>query len=281
MKSPNGEGKSLLSNEVCRLLAQRQADAEVNKQEVVRLTAEYSDLTAEDAYRIQDELVAIKAEQGHQVSFLKMGLTNSAKMKQMNVDTPIYGYIFDYMNIDNGVLDFSNLIHPKVEAEIAFILGKDIEGPGVTGAQVLAATDYVVPALEIIDSRYENFQFKLPDVIADNTSSSRVFIGQTMRKPQELAMDLDLIGATLSINGKIKDLGAGAAVLGHPANAIAMLANMLARKGRKLQAGQLILSGAMTEAHRLQAGDIVSAKWDGLGSIDFVVNAGTLRNEAR
>jgi 2-oxo-3-hexenedioate decarboxylase len=265
------EGTGLLTDQNYKSLAQKLVDAEVNKQEVIRLTAEYNELTVEDAYRIQDELVAIKAEQGHHVFATKMGFTSLAKMKQMNVNEPIYGYIFDYMAVDRGELSLSELIHPKVEAEIAFILGKNIEGPGITGAQVLAATEYVVPALEIIDSRYQNFQFTLPDVIADNTSSSRVFIGSQLKKPDEL--DLDVIGVTLSINGELKDLGAGAAVLGHPANSVAMLANMLSRRGRKLKAGQLILTGGITGAHQLIAGDVVSAKYDGLGSIDFKVKA--------
>jgi 2-oxo-3-hexenedioate decarboxylase len=260
---------SLLAEHSYRSLAQKLVDAEFNRQEEVKLTAEYPDLSVEDAYRIQDELVAIKREQGHRVIALKMGFTSRAKMKQMNVNEPIYGHVFDYMSVDSGVLSFRELIHPKVEAEIAFILGRDIEGPGVTGAHVLAATEYVVPALEIIDSRYLNFQFTLPDVIADNTSASRVFIGSRQRRPDEL--ELDLVGVTLSINGELKDLGAGAAVLGHPAHSVAMLANMLSRRGRKLHAGQLILTGGITGAQPLAVGDVVSAKWDGLGSIEFTV----------
>ena len=160
-------------------------------------------------------------------------------------------------------------IHPKVEAEIAFLIGEDIEGPGITGAQVLAKTEYVLPAIEVIDSRYENFNFTHTDVIADNASTSRVVFGNTLRKPSDL--DLDLVGATLSVNGQIKDLGAGAAVLGHPANAIAVLANMLARKGEKIKKGDLILSGALTGAILVNVGDFVSAKFDGLGEVTFTV----------
>lgn len=261
----------MLAEHVYKSLAEKLADAEQNRQEVVRLTAEYPDLSVEDAYRIQDELVALKREQGNGVLATKMGFTSAAKMKQMNVHEPIYGHIFDYMAVDQGILPMRELIHPKVEAEIAIVLGKDIQGPGITGAQVLAATECVIPALEIIDSRYENFQFTLPDVIADNTSASRVFLGTTFRKPEEWGLDLDLVGVTLSINGELRDLGAGAAVLGHPAHSVAMLANMLSRRGRNLKAGQLILTGGITGAHPLAPGDVVSAKWDGLGSIEFIV----------
>lgn len=135
------------------------------------------------------------------------------------------------------------LIHPKVEAEIAFELGEDIEGPGVPAADVMRATAAFIPAVEIIDSRYKNFEFTLPDVIADNASSSKVVFGE--RVPNQQDLELDLLGATITINDEVKAGGAGAAVLGHPANAIAMLVNMLAKKGEKLKKGQIILSGQL------------------------------------
>jgi 2-oxo-3-hexenedioate decarboxylase len=244
-------------------------NAETERTEVLKITNEHPDMTVETAYAIQEQLVQMKLEEGYRIVGPKMGLTSQAKMKQMNVDDPIYGYIFDYMVVNGQEISMNDFIHPKVEAEIALILAKDIEGPGVTGAQVLAATDYVVPALEIIDSRYQNFQFTLPDVIADNASSSRVVFGSTIKRPDDL--ELDLLGVTLSINGQIKDLGAGAAVVGHPANSVAMLANMLAKKGLKLKAGQIILTGGITGAVLLSVGDSVSAKYDGLGSVDFIV----------
>lgn len=245
--------------------------AEIEKREVVRITADYPEMTVEEAYRVQEELVGIKLEQGHRIVGPKMGLTSQAKMKQMGVEDPIYGYVFDYMLIpDGGTLSMSDVIHPKVEVEIAFVMGKDVEGPGITAAQILAATEYVIPALEIIDSRYENFKFTLPDVIADNASTSRVVFGNRMVRPDQL--ELDLVGATLSINGEIKDLGAGAAVVGHPASSLAMLANMLAKKGEKIKAGDVIMSGGITGAIMLNVGDTVSAKLDGLGEISFKVS---------
>jgi 2-oxo-3-hexenedioate decarboxylase len=250
-------------------LAEFLNSAEVEKREVLKITNEHPDLTVEQAYEIQEQLVQLKLEQGYEIVGPKMGLTSQAKMKQMNVNEPIYGYVFDYMVVSGNEISMKDYIHPKVEAEIAFILGKDIEGPGVTGAQVLAATEYVLPALEIIDSRYKDFQFTLPDVVADNASSSGVVFGNTLKRPDEF--ELDLVGVTLSINGQIRDLGAGAAVLGHPANSVAMLANMLARKGLKLKAGQVILTGGITGAVMLQAGDTVTAKFGGMGTVDFIV----------
>lgn len=252
-------------------IAKYLVDGEVEKREVVKVTAQLKpDLTVEEGYLVQQELVAMKLAEGRKIIGPKMGLTSQAKMQQMGVDEPIYGYVFDYMLIDNGgKVSLSDLIHPKVEAEIAFIIGEDIVGPGITGAQVLAKTESVLPALEIIDSRYENFNFTLPDVVADNASTSRVVFGTTIKSPEQF--ELDLVGATLSINGELKELGAGAAVLGHPANAIAMLANMLAKKGDKIRKGDVILSGALTGAVLLEKGDVVSGKFDGLGEVSFTV----------
>lgn len=253
-----------------KTIAQYLLDAERERREVVRVTVDYPELNVENAYAVQEELVRMKCEENLSIVGLKMGLTSRAKMEQMGVEEPIYGYLFNNMLLENyGELSFGTCIHPKVEAEIAFILDKDIEGPGVTGAQVLAATEYVVPALEIIDSRYENFRFTLPDVIADNASASRVVFGNSLTRPDRI--DLDLVGMVLNINGKAREMAAGAAVLGHPAHAIAALANMLGRKGETLKTGQIILAGAVTEAVRIDIGDIVQAKMDGLGDVGFTV----------
>lgn len=245
--------------------------AEEEKREVARITSDrHPGLSINEAYQIQGHLLDLKRNKGHQIVGTKMGLTSDAKLKQMNVKDPIYGYIFDYMVLSHGEeVNIDELIHPKAEPEIAFILNRDLEGPGVTGAQVLEATKYVFPAIEIIDSRYENFNFTLPDVIADNTSASRVIFGSNLVNPIDL--ELDLVGVTLSINGRIKSLGAGAAVLGHPAHAIARLANMLAEKGEKVKANQPILSGAITEAIMLSRGDYVNAKLGGIGEVSFFV----------
>lgn len=245
--------------------------AENEKREVEKVTlALKSDLTVEEAYAVQQEIVMQKTGEGRRIIGPKMGLTSKAKMVQMNVDEPIYGYIFDHMLVDNGgVISLADLIHPKVEAEIAFMIGEDIEGPNTTAEEVIAKTKYVVPALEIIDSRYLDFNFTLPDVIADNASSSRVVFGTVLKDPKQL--ELDLVGAVLSINGEVKDLGAGAAVLDHPANSIAMLANMLAKKGDKIHKGEVILSGGITGAVLLNPDDYVVGKFDGLGDVSFSV----------
>lgn len=261
----------MISSDQINKIACYLLNGEYEKREVVKVTSSIKqDLTLEEAYLVQEEIVRRKLSEGKKIIGPKMGLTSYAKMKQMGVETPIYGYVFDYMLINNGgQLKLSELIHPKVEAEIAFIMGEDVEGLGITGVQVLAATEYVIPALEIIDSRYEKFNFTLPDVVADNASTSRVVFGTTLKKPDWI--ELDLVGAIITINGEIKGLGAGAAVLGHPANSIAMLANMLAKKGKKIKKGDIILSGGITEAVTLQRGDNVTGKFDSLGEVTFTV----------
>ncbi|MHA6250794.1 2-keto-4-pentenoate hydratase [Oceanobacillus sp. CAU 1775] len=252
-------------------LANYTHNAEIEKKEIIKITAElHPELSIEDAYLVQEELVRQKLADGQKIVGPKMGITSEAKMKQMNVKDPIYGYVFDYMVVDEGdVVAFEDYIHPKVEPEIGFILSRDLEGPGVTALDVLRATEYVFPALEIIDSRYENFNFTLPDVIADNTSAAGAIFGTNLKRPDNL--ELDVVGVTLSINGEIKALGAGAAVLGHPANSVARLANMLSKKGEKVKAGQPILTGGLTEAVHLSPGDYVSAKYGGLGDISFFI----------
>jgi 2-oxo-3-hexenedioate decarboxylase len=245
--------------------------AEIEKREIKKITAGlYPELTIEDGYLIQEELIRQKIEQGHKIVGLKMGITSEAKMKQMNVNEPIYGFLFDYMIVNDGdYISMSDYIHPKVEPEIGFILKHDLEGPHVTLQDVVEATEYVFPAIEIIDSRYENFDFTLPDVVADNTSASGAVFGTHLKSPENL--ELDVVGVTLLVNGEIKASGAGAAVLDHPANSIAKLANMLYKKDQKVKAGQPILSGGVTEAVRITSGDFITVKIEGIGDVSFSV----------
>lgn len=245
--------------------------AEKDKREIIKITHElYPDLTIEEAYLVQEEVVRQKLEEGKQIVGPKMGITSEAKMRQMNVDDPIYGYVFDDMLVDDGgVVHIDDYIHPKVEPEIGFVLKEDLVGPNVTLEDVLRVTEFVFPAVEIIDSRYKDFNFTLPDVIADNTSAAGAIFGSTVKRPDE--MELDVVGVTLIINGEIRALGAGAAVLGHPANSVARLANMLSEKGEKVKAGQPILTGGITEAVALARGDYVVAKYGGLGEVSFLV----------
>jgi 2-oxo-3-hexenedioate decarboxylase len=254
-----------------RVLAEYLVNAEMKKQAVPCITGHHSGFTLEKGYRVQNELVKIKKELGHKVIAYKMGLTSQAKMRQMKINEPIYGYVFDYMKVENnGHMKIDDYIHPKVEVELAFILNEDIIGPSVTGEEVLAKTKWVIPAFEIIDSRYENFTFKLPDVVADNTSAAGLVLGNTLLVPCDV--NVDAIGVSLKINGEIRASGISSAVLGNPAYSVAMLANMLWNNGkRKLEKGSFVLTGGITEAVLLQKGDHVKAEFDGMGEVSFDV----------
>lgn len=249
-------------------LAKHCEDAEVNAYEITKITDDYPEMTYEDAYDIQWAARANKEAKGHKIIGMKMGLTSQTKMKQMGVPNPCYGYLADYFAYGDGAqIKIDELIHPKVEAEIAFVLKEDLCGPGCHIGDVLAATDFVMPAAEIIDSRYKDFKFDLKSVIADNSSSSRYVTGGRSREIKDL--DLKTLGVVMEINGEIVQVGAGAAVLGHPATSIAMLANMMSERGEVLKAGTFILSGAITAAISIKKGDNVTVKFQDLGAISM------------
>ncbi|HEX7381738.1 MAG TPA: 2-oxo-3-hexenedioate decarboxylase [Nevskiaceae bacterium] len=255
-----------LDDKTLRALAAHLEEAEIGAHDVTKITDEHPGLDSQDAYAIQDAIRAIKAERGTRVVGMKAGLTSRAKMQQMGVETPIFGLLFDYMAVPNGGdIDTSRLIHPKVEAEIAFVLKQPLAGPGCHVGAVLAATDFVVPAVEIIDSRYRDFRFDLNSVIADNTSSSRFVVGDVARDVEGL--DLRTLGIVMEKNGEVVALAAGAAVLGHPAVAVAQLANHLARRGQSVPAGTYIMSGGATAAVAVQAGDAIAVRFQALGSV--------------
>ncbi|MDF1819804.1 MAG: 2-oxo-3-hexenedioate decarboxylase [Immundisolibacteraceae bacterium] len=247
-------------------LAEFLENAELEAREVVKITDEYPDLTLTEAYEINDLIRDRKLARGTKQVGFKMGLTSKAKMDQMGVNRPGFGYLFDYFAIpDGGEINTAELIHPKVEPEIAVVLKTALKGPGCTIADVFAAIDFVLPAMEVIDSRYENFRFDLVSVIADNSSSSRFVTGGQSATVDEI--DMKTMGVVMEINGEVVALGAGAAVIGHPANAVAMLANSLAEKGEEVPAGSFIMTGALTAAQAVKPGDSVTVSYQGLGSI--------------
>lgn len=257
-----------LDKETIAQLAEHLEGAELNARDVTKITDDYPDLDWDDAYAIQYEIKRRKEARGNKVAGLKAGLTSRAKMKQMGVETPVFGFVYDYMSVPDGSdIKTAELIHPKVEAEICFVTKAPIRGPGCHVGQVLAAIDFVIPAVEVIDSRYRDFKFDLKSVIADNTSSSRFVIGGRMRDPEEL--DLRTLGVVLEKNGEIVSMAAGAAVLGNPAVAVAMMANHLAERGEEIPAGTFIMTGGVTEAIAVEAGDTVSVRFQDLGSVSM------------
>jgi 2-oxo-3-hexenedioate decarboxylase len=247
-------------------LAEQLESCELQARDTTKITDAHPDMDWDDAYAIQGEIARRKTARGCRIVGFKAGLTSHAKMKQMNVATPVFGFLADSFAVpDGGEIKVSELIHPKVEPEIAFVTKSALKGPGCHIGTVLAATDFVMPAIEVIDSRYRDFKFDLKSVIADNCSASRFVVGGCISPAEDI--DLRTVGIVMESNGRIVALGAGAAVLGHPAAAIAMLANLLGARGEEIPAGSLILSGAITEAVAVKAGDNVTLRVQGLGSV--------------
>jgi 2-oxo-3-hexenedioate decarboxylase len=257
-----------LNQKTIQDLAEHLENAEHQIRDVTMITGDHANMDWEDAYAIQDELKRRKEARGQKTVGLKAGLTSFAKMKQMGVETPVFGFISDYMaRPDGGEIKHSEMIHPKVEAEICIVTKAALKGPGCNVAAVMAATDFVIPAVEILDSRYRDFKFDLKSVIADNTSSARFVIGGRPRNLDEL--DLRTLGVVLEINGEVRSMAAGAAVLGHPLAAVAMLANHLNERGLHIPAGTFIMTGGVTEALLVNPGDNVLVRFQDLGSVSM------------
>lgn len=219
------------------------------------------------AYEAQDYFVAAKVDNGDSVIGAKLGLTSRAKQLDMNVADPLYGKVTAGMIAPYGeALDLDALIQPRAEPEIAFLLGKELAGPA-TVTSVLAATEAVFGAIDVLDSRYRDYRFTLADVVADNCSSGRFLLGSQARRPEELE-DLRLVGCVVRSDGDVVFTAAGAAVMGHPAASVAWLANRLAERGEALPAGSLIFSGGLTAPIPVRAGHSVTAEFDGLGTIE-------------
>jgi 2-keto-4-pentenoate hydratase len=246
--------------------ADRLLTAEQTRKTIAPLTGEFPDITVEDAYAIQLRVIAAKRALGHRVVGAKAGLTSQAIQKLFGVTEPDFGHLLDNMMVESGnAISTEDAIQPKVEPEIAFMLGEDLRGPGVTALQVIAATRYLVPVLEIIDSRIADWKIKLCDTVADNASCGRVVIGGPVHRADEF--DLRLVGVVLEKNGSVIATGAGAAALGNPANAVAWLANKFASFDQPLRKGDLILPGSLTSAFDAKPGDSVTATFDRLGSV--------------
>ncbi|MGW5113169.1 2-keto-4-pentenoate hydratase [Nocardia sp. NPDC004123] len=245
--------------------------AELLRAEAVRtargpLTAEYPELDIDLAYRVQDEALSQRIERGENIIGVKLGLTSPAKQRQMGVSAPLTAWLTDAMTLPHGTpLPRELLIHPRVEPEITFVMGRRLEGPGVTAAAALAAVDRVYASLEIIDSRYLDFRFTLPDVIADNASSAYYVTGPVGADPTTLNLPLE--ACLLEVDGQLMATGVGAAVQGHPAEALAMAANSLAQRGHAIEAGWIVMTGGLTDAIDAPAGATISAQFTHLGSV--------------
>jgi 2-oxo-3-hexenedioate decarboxylase len=254
-----------LSREDVALLTDRIEAAQNNAQPIAKLTDDFPAMTVADGYAVQMELRRRWLAQGRRQVGWKAGLTSKAKMQQMGVFAPGIGFLMaDMARPESSTVRTDDLVHPRVECEIAFVTKHHLKGDRCTREQVLAATDFVVPALEIIDSRFAGFKFDLPSVIADNSSSARYIVGGRARYPGDL--DISSLGVVMEKNGEVVAMASSAEVMEHPAEAIALLVKVLAELGEDLPAGSFVMSGAITAAIPVQAGDHVVARYQELGS---------------
>ena len=239
--------------------------AERDRTPIAPFTRKLPFLDVETAYKAQSFFVEHRLQAGERVVGAKLGMTSQVKRKALGIHEPVFGRLTSGMVLPPGEpVPLGELIRPRAEPEIAFVIGSRITAP-VTIAEVLAATEAVVPAIEVVDSRYAA-PFRLPDSVADNAGAARVVLGTSSHRPADV-VDLDVLGCVFSSRDRI-DTAAGGAVMGHPAAALVWLAEALAPHGEGVEPGWVVLSGGLTASVPLQEGTVVTAEFDGLGSIE-------------
>ena len=237
----------------------------VTRTTVAPLRERAPEITLDDAYRIQQRMIARRLQAGETIVGKKIGVTSKAIQDYLGVFQPDFGQLTSSMLYQEGdTIDLGLLIQPKAEAELAFVLKEDLNGPGITAMDVLRATDYVLPCFEIVDSRITAWNIKIEDTVADNASCGVYVLGTTRGDPRLL--DITLAGMVVEKNGEVVSTGAGAAVQGSPANAVAWLANTLGERGISFKAGEVILSGSQSALIAVQGGDELVCTIGGLGS---------------
>ena len=258
--------RSAIEDAAARLLA-----AYYTGEPIPPLIERYPGGTSADAYRIQQQQVRAWSETGDSVRGHKIGLASLAMQRQMGVDEPDYGHLTARMfHPENEPIAAGSFLQPRIEPEIAFVLKAPLHGPGLTVADAARAVDFVLPALEIVDSRIRDWRITIFDTIADNASSGGVILGASPASLTDL--DLAAAGCLLGRNGTVVETGAGAAVLGSPLNALTWLANAIGELGVRLEAGHVVLSGSMTRAIAIGAGDTLTASIAGVGSVTAVIS---------
>lgn len=250
-------------------LAKELFNATRNKCSLSCITIVYPDLTVSEAYQIQHQGMLLRLEKREKTVGFKMGLTSKEKQKQMGVDTPICGVLTDVMQLPCAeYCNIQQFIQPKVEPEIAFIIDREIKG-NVTPIEALAACGGVCAALDVIDSRFYHFQFKLPDVIADNCSSGGFVLSKRIQNPKQL--DLENLKMTFYVNGQVVSVGRSSATLGSPVNALAFLANLLWQEKKVIPAGSIVLCGGAMAAINLTSNMHVILQVDQLDSVELII----------
>lgn len=253
--------------------AKRLFDAEKNSTQIGLLSQQYPAMTMDDAYAVQSALVKQKVADGREIRGWKIGLTSRAMQMALNIDIPDSGVLFDDMFFDNGAtVPAGRFIQPRIEAEIAFIFKDDLRGSNITLIDVLNATDYICPALEILDTRILRVDPEtgstrtVNDTISDNAANAGIVLGGRPLRPAEI--DLRWVGAIVSRNAQVEETGLGAGVLNHPAQGIVWLANRLANYGDAITAGQVVISGSFIRPVEALPGSTISADYGPLGSVN-------------
>lgn len=264
---------ALASTTIAKLALELE-NAEVSRVQRRQISLDHPEVTIDDAYAIQAAWMALKAKQGRRVIGYKIGLTSKAMQRSSNISEPDTGVLLDTMRMVSGAkIETASFIEPRIEVELAFILKSNLPVNGCTVDHVLEATDWVVPALELIDARVPRIDpetgktRKVFDTIADNAANGAIIIGSGMARPD--AIDLKWVSALLYRNDEIEESGVAAAVLGHPANGIVWLANRLGAMGEVLRAGQIVLAGSFTAPVPARIGDRFLADYRELGTIDL------------
>lgn len=237
-----------------------------SRQAVSPLSSRGEALSIEEAYHISLQMLNRRLDAGAKVVGKKIGVTSKAVQQMLNVHQPDFGYLTDDMVFNYGeeIPISERLISPRAEGEIAFVLKKDLLGPGITNADVLAATECVIPCFEIVDSRIKDWQITIVDTVADNASCGLFVLGDKAVSPQNI--DLSTCGMVVEKNGKVLSTGAGAAALGSPVNCVTWLANTLGEFGITLKSGEVILSGSLVPLEPVKAGDFMRLEIGGIGS---------------
>ena len=255
----------MLSDADRQMAADILMNAEKTRKQATQLSVTFPSITFEDAYAISTECAKRKMAAGAKLIGHKVGLTSKAMQQSSQIDEPDYGYLFDTMMVADGAkVPHENYCAPRVEVELAFILGKELKGPGVGLTDVLRATEYVVPAIEIVDARLQDPR-KIVDTVADNGAAAGIVIGGRPVGP--LDIDLRWVGGIMYKNSEIEETGVAAGVLGHPALGVAWLANKLASHGVALEPGHLVLAGSFTRVVFAHKGDTLHADFGALGGI--------------
>ena len=255
----------MLTDDERRASAEAILVAERTRKPIPQLSKTYPHIEIEDAYRIQDLWADARIAQGARIVGHKIGLTSRAMQMASKMTEPDYGRILDDALYNDGAqIKSQDFIKPRLEVELAFIMGQDLEGPGCRIYDVMRATEFVVPALEVIDYRTE-VPRAITDTIADNAAFGAIVVGGRPIRPMDV--DIRWVGATLSKNGIIEESGVSAAIMGHPSSGIAWLVNKLHAVGAKLEKGQIVLAGSFTRPVDIAAGDVIHADYGPLGAI--------------